>query len=385
MKNSHTSFRKSLRRFHNQHRRQYRICREYTVGSVKAVMMSLGLFSFVLGAPGAALAANLPTGGQVVSGVVNINQVDANNMIVTQGSHSAIVNWESFDIGQDAFVNVVQPNVDASMLARVEGINPSEIYGSLSANGHFYLVNPNGILFGENAQINIYSFIASTLDITDTDFLSGNIHFSGDSEASVMNLGTINSEKFAALVAGNVDNQGDIIVPGGDAALLSGDAIIEVGEAAGGKISLDLSGLMGGTASNSGSIDVSSVDSAGGSVAIIGETVAHSGSIDASGATGGGEVLIGGDFQGKNANLSNAQNTVVSGSISADAVENGDGGRVIVWADDVTSFDGVGSARGAGHGAGGFAEVSGKQALSYNGFIDLRSESGNSGLHFTRP
>ena len=162
MKNSHTSFRKSLRRFHNQHRRQYRICREYAVGSVKAVMMSLGLFSFVLGAPGAALAANLPTGGQVVSGVVDINQVDANNMIVTQGSHSAIVNWESFDIGQDAFVNVVQPNVDASMLARVEGINPSEIYGSLSANGHFYLVNPNGILFGENAQINIYSFIAST-------------------------------------------------------------------------------------------------------------------------------------------------------------------------------------------------------------------------------
>ena len=63
-----------------------------------------------------------------------------------------------------------------------------------------------------------------------------------------MNLGTINSENFAALVAGNVDNQGDIIVPGGDAALLSGDAIIEVGEAAGGKISLDLSELMGGAA-----------------------------------------------------------------------------------------------------------------------------------------
>ena len=121
MKNSYTSFRKSLRRFHNQHRRQIRICRERVVGSVKAVMMSTGIFGFVLGAPGAALAANLPTGGQVVSGVVNINQVDANNMVVTQGSQSAIVNWESFDIGRDAFVNVVQPNVDASMLARVVG------------------------------------------------------------------------------------------------------------------------------------------------------------------------------------------------------------------------------------------------------------------------
>ena len=113
----------------------------------------------------------------------------------------------------------------------------------MSANGHFYLVNPNGIFFGESAQVDVTT-IASSLDIANSDFLSGNIHFSGDSEASVMNLGTINSEKFAALVAGNVDNQGDIIVPGGDAALLSG-AIIEVGETAGGKISLDLSGLMG--------------------------------------------------------------------------------------------------------------------------------------------
>ena len=124
-------------------------------------------------------------------------------------------------------------------------------------------------------------------------------------------------------------------------ALLSGDAVIEVGEAAGGKITMDLSGLLGGSASNSGSIDVSSADSTGGSVTIIGESVSNSGSIDASGTTGGGEVLIGGDYQGNNPNISNAQNTIVSGEISADALENGDGGRVIVWADDTTDFSGV--------------------------------------------
>jgi outer membrane autotransporter protein len=130
--------RKSLPRFHKQHRCQIRICRERAVGSVNAVMMSLGLFSFVLGAPGAALAANLPTGGQVVSG-------DANNMIVTQGSHSAIVNWASFDDGQVTFVT---PTITADMLLVRRGmahvidyqeiyrffIIPEEIVGPLRTN-----------------------------------------------------------------------------------------------------------------------------------------------------------------------------------------------------------------------------------------------------------
>ena len=248
-------------------------------------MMSIGLFGFVIGTPGAALAANLPTGAQVVSGDVNINQLSNDAMRIVQGSQSAIVNWQSFDIGHGALVDIVQPNVDSAMLSRVIGNNLSEIHGSLNSNGNLYLINPNGILFGESAQVNVYSLIASTLDISDSDFLTGNIHFTGDSEKSVINLGTINSESFTALIAGDVQNLGDIITPGGDAALLSGDAVIEVGEAAGGKITMDLSGLLGGSASNSGSIDVSSADSTGGSVAIIGESVSNAGTIDASGAT----------------------------------------------------------------------------------------------------
>ena len=198
----------------------------------------------------------------------------------------------------------------------------------------------------------------------------------------MMNLGTINSEKFAALVAGNVDNQGDIIVPGGDAALLSGDAIIEVGEAAGGKISLDLSGLMGGTSSNSGSIDVSSTDSSGGSVTVIGESVSNAGSINASGATGG-EVLIGGDYLGGNDALTNSLQSEMSGSITADAITNGDGGRVIVWSGGGTTFDGSISAKGgASGGDGGFVETSGKSiALSGD---NTSASNGNTGT-YNRP
>ena len=358
------------------------ICRlvRRTGKTLKAGMMSIGLFGFVIGTPGAALAANLPTGAQVVSGDVNINQLSNDAMRIVQGSQSAIVNWQSFDIGHGALVDVVQPNVDSAMLSRVIGNNLSEIHGSLNSNGNLYLINPNGILFGESAQVNVYSLIASTLDISDSDFLTGNIHFTGDSEKSVINLGTINSESFTALIAGDVQNLGDIITPGGDAALLSGDAVIEVGEAAGGKITMDLSGLLGGSASNSGSIDVSSADSTGGSVVMIGESVSNAGTIDASGATGGGEVLIGGDYQGDNPLLSNAQNTVVSGSISADAIKNGDGGRVIVWADNTTDFSGsISVVGGVSSGNGGFVETSGKNILKFTGSVDATAENGETG------
>ena len=105
-------------------------------------MMSIGLFGFVIGTPGAALAANLPTGAQVVSGDVNINQLSNDAMRIVQGSQSAIVNWQSFDIGHGALVDIVQPNVDSAMLSRVIGNNLSEIHGSLNSNGNLYLINP---------------------------------------------------------------------------------------------------------------------------------------------------------------------------------------------------------------------------------------------------
>ena len=380
MKNKISSTRKHLNKFYSHHRGRINRTAGRVANTIKTGMLSLGLFGFVLGAPGAALAANLPTGAQVVSGDVNINQIGSDTMRILQGSQSAIVNWQSFDIGRGALVDIVQPNVDSAMLSRVIGNNLSEIYGTLNSNGQLYLINPNGILFGDSAQVNVYSLVASTLDLADSDFLTGNIHFTGDSEASVINLGTINSESFTALIAGDVQNLGDIIAPGGDVALLSGDALIEVGEAAGGKITMDLSGLLGGSASNSGSIDASSADLTGGSVTIIGESVSNSGSIDASGATGGGEVLIGGDYQGNNPNISNAQNTIVSGEISADALENGDGGRVIVWADDTTDFSGVISVvGGASFGNGGFVETSGKNILKFTGSVDATAQNGETG------
>ena len=107
----------------------------------------------------------LPTGGQIVAGSGQINQ-DANTLTVQQNSDKLITNWQSFNIGSQNSVTFQQPSVDAVALNRILGSNASEIYGSLTANGQVFLVNPNGILFAEGASVDVGSLVASTLDIS---------------------------------------------------------------------------------------------------------------------------------------------------------------------------------------------------------------------------
>src|SRR4028118_465587 len=127
-----------------------------------------------------------------------------------------------------------------------------------------------------------------------------------------------------------------------------------------------------GEAIASGTLNVSG--DTGGNVNILGEKVGViAGKIDASGINGGGNVLIGGDYQGLGT-VPNALRTFVSSdsTVNADAVSNGNGGRVIVWADETTRFNGNISARGGlFSGNGGFAEVSGKQSLDFQGLGGL--------------
>ncbi|MEG5066327.1 filamentous hemagglutinin N-terminal domain-containing protein, partial [Microcoleus sp. B3-A4] len=141
-----------------------------------------------------------------------------------------------------------------------------------------------------------------------------------------------------------------------------------------------------GTAIASGSLNVSG--NTGGTVNILGDQVGViAGNIDASGINGGGNVLIGGDYQGLGT-VPNASRTFVSSNstVNADAVSNGNGGRVIVWADETTRFNGNITARGGlFSGNGGFAEVSGKQSLDFQGLVDLRSTFGIAGTLLLDP
>ncbi|MGD2182245.1 CHAT domain-containing protein [Lusitaniella coriacea] len=142
-----------------------------------------------------------------------------------------------------------------------------------------------------------------------------------------------------------------------------------------------------GTTIVSGNLDVFSPQM-GGEINVLGNRVGLMGAtLNASGGNGGGNVRIGGDFQGQGT-IFNAQQTLVSAdsTINADAIQNGDGGRVIVWADETTGFFGNITAQGGANGGnGGFVEVSGAQNLSFQGFVDTSAPLGSNGTLLLDP
>lgn len=161
-----------------------------------------------------------------------------------------------------------------------------------------------------------------------------------------------------------------------------------VGE--GGEIILSAGG--DGTVEVAGTLDASGkgAGQTGGRIEVTGKNVGLVGAakLDVSGDAGGGEVLIGGNFRGQDPRVQNAQASYigVDVNIRADALGAGNGGRVIVWADQITRFLGNISARGGVmSGDGGFVEVSGKQYLAFRGFADLRAPMGKGGTLFLDP
>src|SRR6266852_35528 len=185
------------------------------------------LLSALLLTPPAALAN--PQGGQVAGGSATISGQGTATVTVTQSSDRAIINWNTFNLGSGELTRFVQPNSGSIALNRVTGgLGPSQIYGTIEANGRIYLVNPDGILFGAGAQINTGGFLATTSDIKNSDFMAGNYVFGipGRPDASIVNLGRITAANggFAALVAPGVRNSGVITANLGSVALASGNA-----------------------------------------------------------------------------------------------------------------------------------------------------------------
>ena len=164
----------------------------------------------------------LPTGGAVSAGSGSIAQ-NGSAMTVSQTSQNLAVNWQSFNIGAAERVSFVQPNASAIALNRVLGSDPSRILGQLNANGQVWILNPNGLLFGTSAQVNVGGLVASTLNISDADFFAGKRTFSG-SGGAVTNQGAINAD-YVALLGGQVSNEGVITAQLGTVALAAGNQI----------------------------------------------------------------------------------------------------------------------------------------------------------------
>jgi filamentous hemagglutinin family protein len=173
----------------------------------------------------AGLAQAAPVGGVVAAGAATIGAAGARTTI-TQASGSAVINWQGFGIAAGEAVQFKQPGPSSVTLNRVVGGDPSAIFGSLSANGKVFLVNPNGILFGAGAAVNVGGLVASTLDLRDADFMAGRYRFSGTSRAAVVNEGTLNADGgFVALLGSDVSNNGVISTRLGNTVLAAGEAI----------------------------------------------------------------------------------------------------------------------------------------------------------------
>src|SRR5437588_11869297 len=159
----------------------------------------------------AAPAAAGPDGATVVGGAATIQGQGGPAVVVNQSSNSAIINWNTFNIGARESVRFNQPGSSSVVLNRVTGgLGPSEILGTLSANGRVFLINRDGILFGPSSVVNTAGFLATTHDIKNSDFMAGRYNFNipGRPDASIVNQGriTATSGGFAALVAPSVRN-----------------------------------------------------------------------------------------------------------------------------------------------------------------------------------
>lgn len=166
----------------------------------------------------------LPEGGQVVNGQVQISQPQGNVLQILQSSPQAILNWNSFNIASPELVQFLQPGTQAVLLNRVTGQDPSSILGAMQANGRIFLVNPNGVLFGPDSQVNAGSFVVSTLALSDRDFLDGNYRFAlpeGETMRAIVNQGRIEVAPggFAVLLSPLLDNQGLIVAEQGQVVL----------------------------------------------------------------------------------------------------------------------------------------------------------------------
>lgn len=232
--------------------------------------------------PAAGITPALPNGTLPIaaSNWIGRGQASAtqngNTLIVNQASNQAILNWQSFNISNDSHVNFVQPGSSAQVLNRIADQNPTIIQGTLQANGRVYLINQNGIVFGQGAQVNVGSLVASSLDVSDDIFLNGILTAKDQSLSAFsglngfiriepgVNLSTLGGGQIW-MFAPSIENNGLIHTPDGQTLLAAGKKIY---------LSSSADPAMRGVA-----VEVS----AGGSVTNLGQVLAERGNITLAG------------------------------------------------------------------------------------------------------
>ncbi|EGZ9866347.1 filamentous hemagglutinin N-terminal domain-containing protein, partial [Salmonella enterica] len=411
------------------------------LGTLTPVALLTGLIAGLL--PAMALAADLPTGGQIVGGQGSIS-TSGNQMTIHQQTQNMATNWHSFDIGKNNTVQFVQPNSSSVALNRVTGASGSQIMGTLKANGQVFILNPNGVLFGKNARVDVGGLVASTKNISTTDFMKGQYTLSGSGNpgAQVVNQGSLTTSKggYIVLAGERVSNSGTVTTPSGKTILAAGktvtlqldnggltsvsvngsvvNALVEnqgLISATNGQVYLTAKGqdmLLNTVVNNSGTVEAKGLANRGGEIVLNGGdsgVVSQSGHLladsqtgqggkitlegqnihlaggsltTATGKTGGGEVYVGGGWQGQDSHIKNASKVVMDKAATVDvsATESGNGGTAVLWSDDYTNFRGTVIAKGgAKSGDGGRVETSSHRNLQASGAVDASARAGHGG------
>lgn len=393
----------------------------------------------------------LPQDPSVAVGSAEIHHADPHTMQI-KTSDKAILNYDNFNINKGEKVQFIQPSSSSCVLNRITGKNGSAILGNLESNGKVFLVNPNGIYFGKDATVNVGSLIASTLNISDHNFLNERYTFfleDKNKHAEIRNEGFLSAsfEGAIVLIAQTVRNLGTIQVDHGSVAIASGElvtldflgdgllnfsvegnlkevlieqlgrinaeqglvsmktqvakkAIQEIANRDGierGEVFVERDGeifLVDASSITAKDIEIQSTrlqidgklnaknaDGFGGSILFTANTIELENAIlDASGPFGGGTITIG------NKKTSNLQ-VSESATLLADATQKGNGGRIILWSEEKTLFDGKIFARGGPLGGdGGFVETSSAGDLQIKkGFVDTQAPFGEIGKWLLDP
>ncbi|EBS6881397.1 filamentous hemagglutinin N-terminal domain-containing protein, partial [Salmonella enterica] len=412
------------------------------VGTLTPLAFLTGLIISLF--PVVALAnPDLPTGGQIVGGQGSIS-TSGNQMTIHQQTQNMATNWHSFDVGQNNTVRFIQPDSSSVALNRVTGASGSQIMGTLKANGQVFILNPNGVLFGKDAWVNVAGLVASTKNINTADFMKGRYTLSGEGNpgAQVINQGSLTTTKggYIVLAADQVKNSGTITTPSGKTVLAAGKTVtlqLDNGgltsvsvdgsvvnalvdnrgliSASNGQVYLTAKGrdmLLNTVVNNSGTIEAKGLESRGGEIVLNGGdsgVVSQSGQLladshagpggkitvegqnihlaansrtSATGKTGGGEVYVGGGWQGKDSHIRNASKVVMDKTATVDvsATDAGSGGTAVLWSDDYTNFRGAILAKGGAlSGDGGRVETSSHKNLQASGDVDASAPAGRGG------
>jgi len=387
------------------------------------------LLSLILLWPSLLLA--LPKGGNVVQGSATISE-QGEQLLITQGSQNVQINFESFNIAETEQVQFIQPGSDAIAVNLVTGEQMSQLMGQLNANGQVFLINQNGIMVGNGAQVDVAGLLLSSQALSEQDIALGQFVFTDNKQeqALISNQGQINARYYVALISPVIDNAGHIEVSNGDINLLSSGKVnvqlspltglnisteqaIEQGmisnsgslHTQGGKVLLSansmgrlhqtvinnsgeiratsliadkgeiiLSSASEGVIINSGLLDVNNTGNNGGKIQVSGSKIANLGTMTANTQNG----------NAGNINILASDSIVLASNshISASSVNKGNGGKIDIIAQNNTRFmhgAKIQANAGSESGDGGKVEVSGYQQVEISGLVETKSKSGSNG------